>query len=188
MVYAFMVVDMDCKNCIYGKDDFERRMACYDSYVTKYGIPNDVYGNMTREDAEKEALKFMWCEKTGGKVYIFGKCSLADNDTSTHNKERKNIMPDLTATDYQKKDMRKRRRANAIHKFRMKRCSKAGGNYLPCNKMREYDAENPVYYEKFSGWNRGSLKKVTNSKIMNHAFDFQKGSAYKKVHDRWNYD
>lgn len=70
MVYAFMVVNMDCRECIYGKDDFERRMACYDSYVTKYGIPNDVYGNMTREDAEKEALNFMWCEKQEVK-YIF---------------------------------------------------------------------------------------------------------------------
>lgn len=28
MVYAFMVVDMDCKHCIYEKEDFERRMAC----------------------------------------------------------------------------------------------------------------------------------------------------------------
>ena len=37
-------------------------MACYDNYVAKYGIPNEIYGNMTREDAEKEALQFMWCE------------------------------------------------------------------------------------------------------------------------------
>lgn len=57
-----MVVNMDCRECIYGKDDFERRMACYDNYVAKYGIPNEIYGNMTREDAEKEALQFMWCE------------------------------------------------------------------------------------------------------------------------------
>lgn len=48
MVYAFMVVNMDCRECIYGKDDFERRMACYDNYVAKYGIPNEIYGNMTR--------------------------------------------------------------------------------------------------------------------------------------------
>lgn len=107
MVYAFMVVNMDCRECIYGKDDFERRMACYDNYVAKYGIPNEIYGNMTREDAEKEALQFMWCEKTGGKVYIFGKCSLTDKDTSTHNKEGDNLMPDLTATDYQKKSYEK---------------------------------------------------------------------------------
>ena len=179
---------MDCKTCVYGKDDFERRMACYDSYAEKYGIPNKIYGNMTREDAEKEALEFMWCEKTGGKVYIFGKCSLAVKDTPMEDKEGENTMPNLTATDYQKKAMRKRRRANAIYKLRIKRRSEAGGYYLPCNKMREYDAETPVYYEKFTGWNKETLKKVTNSRIRNHEFGFQKGSAYKKVHDRWNYD
>lgn len=189
MVYAFMVVDMDCKNCIYGKEDYERRMCMYDTYVKKHGIPNEVFGTMTRKDMEENALEFMWCEKTGGKVYIFGTCSLATKEcTESHNKDKEKDMLTLTATDYQKKAMRKRRRANAIHKLRMKRCSKAGGNYLPCNKTREYDAENPVYYEKFSGWNRGPLKKVTNSRIRNHVFDFQKGSAYKKVHDRWNYD
>ena len=189
MVYAFMVVDMDCKHCIYGKEDFERRMRMYDTYVKEHGIPNEVFGTMTREDMEKNALEFMWCEKTGGKVYVFGTCSLAAKEcTESHNKDKEKDMPNLTATDYQKKAMRKRRRANAIYKLRIKRRSEAGGYYLPCNKMREYDAETPVYYEKFTGWNKKTLKKVTNSRIRNHVFDFQKGSAYKKVHDRWNYD
>ena len=41
---------MDCRECIYGKDDFERRMACYDNYVAKYGIPNEIYDKVTKDD------------------------------------------------------------------------------------------------------------------------------------------
>lgn len=189
MVYAFVVVDMDCKNCIYGKEDYERRMYMYDTYVKEHGIPNEVFGTMTRKDMEENALEFMWCEKTGGKVYVFGRCSLAEKKCpDSHNKDKEKDMLILTATDYQKKAMRKKRKADAMHKLRVKRISKAGGYYLPCNKEREYDSENPVYYNKFRSWNKDSLKKVTNSRIRNHVFDFQKGSAYKKVHDRWNYD
>lgn len=184
-----MVVDkMDCKTCAYGKEDFERRISWYDYYAKKYGIPNEVYGNMTREDAENEALKFIWCEKMGGKIYTFGKCSLAAKDTVIEDKEGKNTMPNLTATDYQKKSMRKRRKANAIYKLRIKRCSEVGGYYLPCNKRREYDTETTVYYEKYSSRDKETLKKVTNSRVRNHEYGFKKGSAYKKVHDRWNYD
>ena len=50
---------MDCKNCIYGKEDYERRMCMYDTYVKEHGIPNEVFGTMTRKDMEENALEFM---------------------------------------------------------------------------------------------------------------------------------
>lgn len=51
----------------------------------------------------------------------------------------------------------------------------------------DMDCKNCIY-GKDDFKEQGTLKKVTNSRVRNYAFDFQKGSAYKKVHDRWNYD
>lgn len=180
---------MDCKNCIYGKEDYERRMYIYDAYVKEHGIPNEVFGTMTREDMEKNALEFIWCEKTGGKVFVFGRCSLADKEcTDFHNKDKEKDMLTLTATDYQKKDMRKKRKADAIHKLRIKRISKSGGYYLPCNKERDYTRKDPVYYERYYSYPKDTLKKVTNSKTRKRNLDLQNGSAYKKLHDKIYYD
>lgn len=60
---------MRCRECPYGQEDFNRRIYNYQKIINEQGIPNNIYHNLQPEDATDEFEKFVWCEKTGGKVY-----------------------------------------------------------------------------------------------------------------------
>ncbi|RHS68290.1 hypothetical protein DW954_02840 [Clostridium sp. AM45-5] len=47
----------------------------YDAIVAEQGIPNDVYGDMSRDMAIEQAEEYCWCDKVGGKVIWAGHCS-----------------------------------------------------------------------------------------------------------------
>lgn len=66
---------MKCRDCPYGIDDFTLRMAMYKS----------VYGEYPYEDRANESEQFVWCDKVGGKVYIFGHYSeFGEDDNKNH--------------------------------------------------------------------------------------------------------
>ena len=63
---------MQCSECPYGEYDYARRVNIYDAIVAEHGIPNDVYGDMSRDEAIEQAEEYCWCDKVGGKA---GHCS-----------------------------------------------------------------------------------------------------------------
>ena len=69
------VVDiMYCRECPYGKEDFEKMMSWYEITATEKGMPNDIYHDLKPEDAADEFEKFLWCDKVGGKTFRVGRC------------------------------------------------------------------------------------------------------------------
>lgn len=66
---------MRCSECPYGEYDYTRRVNMYDAIVAEHGVPNDIYGDMSRDTAIKQAEKYCWCDKVGGKVIWAGHCS-----------------------------------------------------------------------------------------------------------------
>lgn len=66
---------MRCSECPYGEYDCTRRVNMYDAIVAEQGIPNDVYGDMSRDTAIEQAEEYCWCDKVGGKVIWAGYCS-----------------------------------------------------------------------------------------------------------------
>ena len=81
--------NLECRNCPYGKEDFDRRMAWYSKIIKERGIPNDIYHYLKPQDALNEFEQFIWCDKVGGKVYCFGHCSDAYSNISKYEKHTK---------------------------------------------------------------------------------------------------
>ncbi len=69
-----VVIILECRNCPYGEEDFNRRMYWYEKTVQERGIPNDIYHYLKLEDAPDEFEQFLWCDKVGGKVFWSGRC------------------------------------------------------------------------------------------------------------------
>lgn len=63
---------MECRNCPYIKEEYINRINRYKETVKREGIPNDIYGYMTLEDAESYLLESCFCDKVGGKLYYMG--------------------------------------------------------------------------------------------------------------------
>ena len=61
--------NLNCRDCPYGKEDFERRMYWYNKIVEERGIPNDIYHDLQPEDVVDEFEQFLWCDKVCDKVY-----------------------------------------------------------------------------------------------------------------------
>ena len=66
--YKIIGDNMQCSECPYGEYDYTRRVNIYDAIVAEQGIPNDVYGDMSRDEAIEQAEEYCWCDKVGGKV------------------------------------------------------------------------------------------------------------------------
>lgn len=53
-----VVIILECRNCPYGEEDFNRRMYWYEKTVQERGIPNDIYHYLKPEDAPDEFEQF----------------------------------------------------------------------------------------------------------------------------------
>lgn len=74
---------MKCRDCPYGKNDFERRMS----------LLSDLKESDSEEFAD-DIEQFVWCDKVGGKVYCCGRCSDWHDDNKpvkihNHSKRRR---------------------------------------------------------------------------------------------------
>ena len=101
-------------------------------------------------------------------------------------------MSELTATDYKKKGARKRRKNDKKHLQHLKALwEKLNGGYpcpvTPKDKNREYNAEEPEYYEReWRGQRSKHIKKKCNEQLRNSDEEelFRHGE-YKKKSDFW---
>ena len=109
---------MDCRDCPYGKEDFERRMYWYNKTIQERGIPNDIYYNLQPEDAAEEFEQFLWCDKVGGKVYCFGHCTDFYEDIDVVNSQNSS-----------KKKRKNKRERDQKYKEYLKRLDKISRGY-----------------------------------------------------------
>lgn len=186
---------MECRNCPYAKDEFDRRMNWYQEYSEKNGIPNDIYGYLTYDDAAEFEEEFCWCEKTGGKVYWYGQCSDAYSNEIKH-KKRSN------------RKKRSKRERDLKHKNHLKYLAENTSGHpspaYPVDKNGNYYISDPewliwfpddaeqefAYYKRRyrSSGKRSSSnyhKKMSNRKIRRYKGEISNGWNCHKLYDYW---
>lgn len=176
---------MNCRNCTYGKEDFERRMYWYQKTVDEKGIPNDIYHYLKPEDAADEFEQFIWCDKVGGKVYCFGRCTdFYENNDKIH-------------INRSKKKRRNNRERDLKHKKHIKHLAQTYSYYpppaIPIDEDGYWNFDDPVgtvYYKKiYRGNHRGNrykfYKKYANRVVRRYKEEISNGCAYKKCFDYW---
>lgn len=174
---------MECRNCPYGNEDFERRMSWYNEIISEKGIPNDIYGYLQPQDAPDDFEQFLWCDKVGGKVYCFGHCEDAYSDIPKHVNRTKI----------------KRKRRNKIerdlkHKNHLKYIAEntsgypSGAYYVDEIWIKGYGYvknQKPYYKRLYRGRRSKYLKRLSNKKIRRYNGELHKGYHCHKLFDFW---
>ena len=172
---------MECRNCPYGKEDFDRRMAWYNKIVEERGIPNDIYGYETYEDAVKDTEQFLWCDKVGGKVYCFGHCIDAYSDIPKHE-------------NHSKKNRRNKRERDLKYKNHLKYLAEntfgypSPAMYIDEIWIKGYGyVKNPKPYYKrlYRGKRSKYLKRQSNKKIRRYKGELHNGYMCHRLYDFW---
>ena len=178
-----MIDNLKCRDCPYGKEDFERRLYNYNKTIKEHGIPNDIYRYLQPEDAPDEFERFLWCDKVGGKVYCFGHCTDfyknidASKQKNSSNKKRRN-----------------KRERDKKHKEHLKRLEKISRDYpSPVYHTDEIYVrgygyiENPkLYYKRlYRGKRSKYLKKQSHKKIRRYTGELHNGWQCHKLYDFW---
>ena len=158
-------------------------MAWYNKIVEERGIPNDIYGYETYEDAVKDAEQFLWCDKVGGKVYCFGYCtdSYEDIDIIKHK-------------NHSKKKRRNKRERDLKYKEHLKRLEKISRGYPSpvyytdeiyvrgCGYVKN---PKPYYKRLYRGKRSKYLKKQSHKKIRRYKGELHNGWQCHKLYDFW---
>ena len=176
---------MECRNCPYAKEEFDRRIRRYQEYVDKNGIPNDIYGDWTLKDAMEFEEPYCWCEKTGGKIWWYGQCSDAYLDIPKYENRSK-------------RKRRNKRERDLKHKNHLKYLHQHCNFYpSPVTYTDEIwvkgcrYVENPKpYYKRLYRGNHKSnryswYKKYANRCVRRYKGELHSGGSYKKVFDYW---
>lgn len=185
---------MQCRNCPYVKDEFDSRMARYEERVEKEGIPNYVYGYLDPDSAAEEFEECLWCDKTGGKLWWYGRC------TDAFHYEKNNKVKS-------KKRKRSRRERDAKHKQHLKyleencrhypspvMAADKNGNWIPdkewYTKFPEYEVREFAYYKRlYRAKRKGNrytyYKKYSNKRVRRYNGEIHKGNMYRKIFDYW---
>ena len=178
-----MIDNLKCRDCPYGKEDFERRLYNYNKTIKEHGIPNDIYGCLQPEDAPDELERFLWCDKVGGKVYCFGHCTdfYEDIDAVKHknssNKKRRN-----------------KRERDKKYKNHLKQLSKSsskfpsGAVYLDEIWIRGkgyVENSKPYYKRLYRGQRSKYLKKQSHKAIRRYKGELHNGNMCHKLYDFW---
>ena len=183
---------MNCKDCPYIKDEFDRRIQWYEEYVIEHGIPNDIYGYATLEDMKEWIQNHSWCEKTGGKVWWYGQCSDAHSSivmSNKVNKKRNNV----NFIKHNSK-MSKKRERDWKHRNHAKKISENSTGW-PCGYyykdeiyVRGYGyVKNPKPYYKriYRGQRSKWIKKMCNRSVRRYKGKIPNGGSYKKIDEFW---
>ena len=151
-------------------------MYWYEKTISERGIPNDIYHYLTPDDAPDEFEQFLWCDKVGGKVFCFGKCS----DAYSNQNQKINHIPS-------KKKRRNKRERDLKYKKHLEMLWEQRNiiGYRPSIYV-----EDNAYYKRLTpnhgGKLRRMLKKCSNKKVRQYKGDIPNGSGYKKVIDyKW---
>lgn len=178
-----MTGNLQCRDCPYGIEDFERRMYWYNKTIQERGIPNDIYHDLKPEDAADEFEQFLWCDKVGGKVYCFGHCTDFYEDTDIMNHKK-----------YSKQKRRNKRERDFRYKNHLKRLSKTSDGF-PSGAVYTEEiwikgqgyVENPKPYYKrlYRGKRSKYLKKQSHKKIRRYKGELHNGWQCHKLYDFW---
>ena len=172
---------MECRNCPYGKEDFDRRMAWYNKIIEERGIPNDIYGYETYEDAAKDAEQFLWCDKVCGKVYCFGRCTDTYSDIPKYE-------------NCSKRKKRNKRERDLKYKNHLKYLAENTSGYpSPVMYMDEIwikgygYVENPKPYYKrlYRGKRSKYLKRQSSKRIRRYKGELHNGWHCHRLYDFW---
>lgn len=174
---------MNCRDCSYGKEDFERRMYWYKKITEERGIPNDTYHDLQHEDAADEFEQFLWCDKVGGKVYCFGHCEDAFDILDVKNQRNSS-----------KKKRSNKREREYKYKNHLKRLSETSGGFpsgavyidLIWIKGQGYVKNPKPYYKRlYRGKMSKYLKKQSHRKIRRYKGELHNGWQCHKLYDFW---
>lgn len=163
---------MSCKDCPFGKEDFERRMDWYTKTIEEEGIPNEIYGHETYEDAAEDAEQFLWCDKVGGKVFCFGYCADAH--------------PDISKDKNHSQKKRKNKRERYLQKqSRLKKLDtpKKMDRYL--SVVSFHDTPKSHYKRIYRGQSSSYFKNQANRAVRRYKKGLQSGRNFCKVYDFW---
>lgn len=172
---------MQCRDCPYGKEDFERRMYWYNKIIQERGIPNDIYHYLQPEDAADEFEQFLWCDKVGGKVYSFGYCEDAYSNIIKHKKRSKS-------------KKRNKRERDLKYKEHLKRLAKTSKGYPSSVYYTDKiyirgdgHIKNPKpYYKRLYRSKRSKyLKKQSHRKIRRYNGELHNGWQCHRIYDFW---
>ena len=180
-----VVIILECRNCPYGEEDFNRRMYWYEKTVQERGIPNDIYHYLKPEDAPDEFEQFLWCDKVGGKVFWSGRCEDAYTQP-------------IISQNCSKQKRRNKRERDQKHKNHLKFLAENRSGY-PCPAIYTDEiwvkgqyVENPKPYYKrlYRGKGRYSNsnyhKKMSNKEIRRYKGELpKKGNLSHKLYDFW---
>ena len=101
-------------------------------------------------------------------------------------------MDKLTATDYQKKKMRERRKREREYKRHLKQLNSETNKYIPsvfsCDENREYTKDNDkvTFFKRIWRGKRSKYaKQKCNEKVRKEDDELYQGGLYKKISDFW---
>lgn len=170
------MIKLYCKDCPYGKPDFDIAMNYYDKTVEECGIPNDIYGHQTYEDAAAEAEEYVYCDKVGGKVIYYGHCEDFDSRA-----------PQLKITFRKKK--RNKRERDQKYKQHLKYLYQINKQWHPCPVSHVIEGKD--YYKRkcpnHGGKNRRFYKKESNKRVRHYSKRIPNGSKYKRIYDCYDW-
>jgi len=175
---------MYCRECPYGKEDFEKMMSWYEITATEKGMPNDIYHDLKPEDAADEFEKFLWCDKVGGKTFRVGRCEDA-------------YIQSEISQNYSKQKRRSKRERDFKYKAHVKFLAQTYSGYppiaIPVGENGKYNFDDPVgtvYYKRIHRGRRKPnrykyYKKYANGRVRQYKGDIKSGNSYRKIFDYW---
>ena len=163
---------MECATCPYGKEEYERR--------ERFSKECRILYNKTDED-DTDIFHDIFCDKTGGKVSIWGYCEDVNHDISKHK-------------NHSKKKKRSKRERDLKYKKHLKYLAK--NNWFPspafCTngtwvKGHGWIENSGTYYYKrlYRGKNSSYLKKASNRKIRQYKGELSNGYYCHRLFDFW---
>ncbi len=156
------VKSLECRNCPYGKDEFNRRMNFYGYKLHPEEIPYEVE-------------QHLWCEKTGGKISWTGVCE---------------ELPLQHKQQSQRKRKHNKRERDLVYQNHLKHLAKNYHGCYYCDEtyiQGQGRIENQKSYYKRFYRRRASkyLKRISNRKVRHYKGDIPYGSFYHKLYDYW---
>lgn len=162
---------MECATCPYGKEEYERR--------ERFSKECRILFNKTDED-DTDTFHDIFCDKTGGRVSIWGYCEDINYDSPKHD-------------NHSKKKKRNKRERDIKYKSHLKHLSEISNYpkpayYIDEIKVKRYHyIKSPKPYYKRVYRDKGSpyLKKISNRRIRRYKGEISNGWNCHRLFDFW---
>ena len=170
---------MECRNCPYIKEIFNRIMNKYEKTISEQGMPNVLYGYLEPQDAADQFERFLWCDKIGGKDWC-GRCEDAYSDIVVYK-------------NHSKKRKRNKRERDLKYKNHVKFLAENTSGYptpaIYIDKIyvgyQCIDNPKPYYKRIYRGKRSKYLKRQSNKKIRRYKGGLQNGWNCHRLFDFW---